>query len=93
MLLHPDLAHCGAPNRHHEVRRMLYFRLRHRTARTAAASAGGRKGQELEGPPGGRFLSWEELESRHEADMWCDLPGVRAVLGGEMDSLLKVFRA
>jgi hypothetical protein len=76
VLLHPDLAHAGAPNFHCEVRRMLYFRLK--------ARVGAR--------PGALFASWEEAVRRHERDMWADLPALRRELGdAELDALMALY--
>lgn len=76
VVLHPDLAHAGAPNLHCEVRRMLYFRLR--------AKVGAR--------PGALFGSWEEAVQRHERDMWADLPALRRELGdAELDALTELY--
>ena len=76
VLLHPDLAHAGAPNFHCEVRRMIYFRLR--------AKVGAR--------PGALFASWDEAVQRHERDMWADLPALRRELGdAELNALTQLY--
>ncbi len=40
LLLHPDLAHCGAANLSPQLRQMLYFRIRAATAVFADGSDG-----------------------------------------------------
>lgn len=75
-MLHPDLAHAGAPNLHCEVRRMLYFRLKRRVGRGAESA----------------FPSWEALVREHEKDLFCDLPGVTQALGQkELHALLSIY--
>ena len=81
MILHPDLAHAGAPNWHCEVRRMLYYRLKVRTQR---------KGTDCENAD---FGSWEEVVRCHESDMWVDLPGVRSCLGAELGAVMRMYES
>ena len=68
VLLHPDTAHAGGPNRTCDVRKMVYFRVKVKALPGDTSEEGGAAGR------------WERVCAAHAVDPWADLPGTREAL-------------
>ena len=61
VLLHPDLAHAGGPNRTDSVRKMVYFRIRSRGVGLGGRDRGGGVGKESGGEGAGEGVGGGEV--------------------------------
>jgi hypothetical protein len=78
MILHPDLAHAGGPNLSHDIRRMIYFRVKHTpSSMTRLLQA---NGYDIEENSCEEMDIEKRLAVVHNRDMWVDLPGVTYTL-------------
>lgn len=90
ILLHPDLAHTGAPNiMSEEIRRMVYFRVRVATSSTTTTTMTGCDNTSSVDsdasdvntdkkcyPSNIHCLNWSDIVALHRQNMWIDLQGV-----------------
>ncbi len=90
MILHPDLAHAGAPNCSPHIRQMLYFRIKvdHGQGHEIKGSELGEQAEDK------TCQSWESIERRYLSDLFYDFDGIQELVGREeIERIIRSYSA
>ena len=90
MILHPDLAHAGAPNCSSHIRQMLYFRIKvdHAQGQELIESNSGEKADDK------TYQSWESIERQYLSDLFYDFDGIHEIVGREeIERIIRSYSA